>query len=360
MLNYFELKLVVQPIKPVHTGFLNDEKFDVMRMMYIKTSSFPLIPQVTKGTELDGLRQLLEKVEIKTGKSVRASYQTGNKVGANKNGLRVFNSNGTFNSKLIQDLDANEFENTIIGNSSLVLDRDNFRIQQDVPFKSAKREEDVVSLGTQTLKLLFGDGILDIDGFEYEGNSLSGKELHNEFNTAYNDYITHRRNMLYKQLGVNENGKPLDVSKTVNKLQDLLRREAVDRGYPKQDIEALKLTPKVDDKGNIVDIQFTIPLWLSPNSNRYEALLNAIVSNKLAKIKLPGNSYVAGSEAGFKMKSNLKGINQSRIIFTSKWEGSLKAAEVSNGKLKKAQVLLPSKFRDNNKFNTYQYSLLKI
>lgn len=339
MLNYAEMKLVLQPVKPVHTGFKNEDRFDAMRMMYVKSSSFPLIPQITKGTELDKLRKMLENYEARTGKNVRASYQTANKVGAVSNPISPFLPNGTFNDSISDEQ---------LAESSLVLSRDNFRIQQDVPFKSAKRNEDNVSLGTQTLKLLFGDGILDADGFELDGQKFNGKDLHTKFNDTYNNYISHRKKVLFKQLGVNEKGNPINVEDTMNKLQDLLKREAVDRGYPKQDVEALKLEPRYDTDGNIIDVQFSVPLWLSPNSNRYESLLNAIVSNKLVNVKLPGNSYVVGSEAGFKFQSDFNGVNQSNIVFTSKFTGELKAAEIEGGKLKKAQILLPSKFRDNN------------
>jgi antitoxin component YwqK of YwqJK toxin-antitoxin module len=66
-------------------------------------------------------------------------------------------------------------------------------------------------------------------------------------------------------------------------------------------------------------------------------------------LKIPGNAFVVGSEAGFKMTADLSKVNQSRIIFTDKFEGELKAAEFyENGNLKKAQIMLPSKFRDNN------------
>ncbi len=335
MLNYAEMKLVLQPIKPVHTGFKDEDRFDAMKIMYIKSSSFPLIPQVTKGTELDKLRRLLENYEKHRGMLVRASYQTANKVGAISDAISPFLPDGTFNNDIsIEQLNA----------SSLVLKRDNFRIQQDVPFKSGKRNEDTVSLGTQTLKLLFGDGMLDADNFEYNNQKYSGKELHKIFNDTYNNYITHKKKMLFKQLGVDEKGKPLNVEKTIDKLQNLLKKEAVDRGYPKQDIEALKLEPKYDTDGNIIDMQFNVPLWLSPNSNRYESLLNAIVTNKLVKIKLPGNAYVLGSEAGFKFQSDFTGVNQNNIVFTSKWEGELKPYR--DGKL--TQILVPSKFRDND------------
>jgi len=54
------LQKVLQPIKPVYTGQVFDKEQGLMRMMYIKSSSFPLIPQMTAGTELDKLRIALQ------------------------------------------------------------------------------------------------------------------------------------------------------------------------------------------------------------------------------------------------------------------------------------------------------------
>ena len=42
MFTYEELKTVMQPIKPVHTGFYDDEANNLMRMMYIKNLIIPL------------------------------------------------------------------------------------------------------------------------------------------------------------------------------------------------------------------------------------------------------------------------------------------------------------------------------
>src|SRR5690606_11183063 len=120
----------------------------------------------------------------------------------------------------------------------------------------------------------------------------------------------------------------IDKKKTLQKLQELLKREAEERGYPKQDVKALELYE--DNSGNI---NFSIPLWLSPNSNRYESLLNSIVNNQLVNLKIPGNSLVAASEAGFKQQTDLKGIDESRIIFTNKYKGELKATYYEIGDL---------------------------
>lgn len=317
-----ELQLILQPIKPVYTGFKNEESLDTMRMVYVKSSSFPLIPQVTKGTELDGLRELLEKFEQEKGKTVRASYDTANKVGSIKNPINPFNGDGTFNTDLtLKDLEY----------SSLTLNRDNFRIQQDVPYKSS----DTVSIGTQTLKLLFGDGITELKGFTLDGKEYTGEELRQEFNNTFNSYVDSKKDSLYRQLEVDQDGKPTE--KTIESLRNLLKDEAVKRGYPKQDVDALEITPRLNSKGEVVDMQFTLPLWMSPNSNRYESLLNSIVTNRLVNIKLPGRSFVVGSEAGFKFKSDLEGIDSSKVIYNSNF----------NGTLANNQILLPSTFKDD-------------
>lgn len=336
------IKKVMQPIKPVYTGQVYDPVNDLMRVVYIKSSSFPLIPQLTAGLELDKLRVKMER----TGKHVRASYQTANKVGAVENALNLWEADGTIDEAKLNSIDLSP---NIEGGHSLVLPRKNFRIQQDVPFKSYKRDMDIITLGTQTTKLLFGDGIMNLDGFVFNGEKYHGKELQNIYNQKFVALINSKKTQLYSQLGIDsETGTPLDVTYTMNKLQDLLRDEAVNRGYPKQDVDSLKLEYKTSSTGEVIDVQFTLPLWSSANSNRFESLLNAIVNNRIVKMKFPGYSYVVGSEEGFKFQKDFTGVNFSKIVFTDKWEGELKAAEVVDGRLKKAQVLLPSKFRNKD------------
>lgn len=272
---------VMQPIKPVYTGQIYDKQQDVMRTVYIKSSSFPLIPQLTVGFEIDKLRLAMEKIEKARKMPVRASYQTANKVGSINTPANIWNEDGTINQESLDNLDS----------SSLVLDRKNFRIQQEVPFKSGKRLEDTITLGTQIMKLLFGDEILNYDGFNFNGKSYSGNELHHIYNDAFIRLVQSKRSGLFKELGLDENGDIADKDLAISKLQEILKNEAINRGYPLQDIEGLKL----DADGN-----FNLPLWSSSNSNRYESMLNAIVGNRLIKMKFPGNSYVVGSEEGFK------------------------------------------------------------
>ena len=58
-----ELELILQPIKPVYTGTILDVEQDVNRMIYIKSSSFPLIPQLTSGFQIEKIRKALEEFQ---------------------------------------------------------------------------------------------------------------------------------------------------------------------------------------------------------------------------------------------------------------------------------------------------------
>lgn len=323
---------VMQPIKPVYTGQLYDPQQDVMRTIYIKSSSFPLIPQLTAGFEIDKLRQSMEKLQSTSKLNVRASYQTANKVGSINNPVQLWNTDGHINEDALKEM----------GQSTLILDRKNFRIQQEIPFKSGKVGEDKITLGTQLMKLLFGDEIMNYDGFTYNGKSYTGKALHREYNQLFLRLVQEKRNQLFSELGLDSTGTPINVKKSMDKLQALLKDEAVKRGYPLQDIEGLTLTR---------DGQFNLPLWASSNSNRYESMLNAIVTNRLIRMKFPGNSFVVGSEEGFRRRKsdNLEDVDKSKIIWTSAWNGeSLQGSFYDNGTIKKAQVLIASKFKDAN------------
>jgi hypothetical protein len=336
---------VMQPIKPVYTGQLYDPAQDVMRTIYIKSSSFPLIPQLTTGFEIDKLRIQMEEVEKRHKLNVRASYQSANKVGAINSPVKIWNSNGTLDEGALLHMDFNPDE---VNSPALILNRENFRIQQEVPFKSAKTGDDTISVGTQLMKLLFGDEIMKYDGFELNGAKYTGKALHEKYNNTFINLVKEKKLQLFDELGLDEQGVPIDTKKTISKLQNILKEEAIKRGYPLQDINGLKLIEIKDAAGEVIGSEFNLPLWASSNSNRYESMLNSIIANRLIKMKFPGNSFVVGSEEGFKMQENFEGVDKSKIIFTSAWNDSnLQGAYYDNGKVKKAQVLIGSKFKDS-------------
>lgn len=323
-----ELDLVLQPIKPVYTGTLYDSEQDVNRMMYIKSSSFPLIPQLTRGRKLDALRKNMEQVEKVYKTTVRASYQTANKVGA-----------------LTSDNTIKDFNQPIVDSNMLELKRSHFKIQQDVPFKSKKVQDDTVSMGTQIFKLLMGDGIMDLKGFQFEGETLTGLELQEKFHSIFSEMVGKKKDKFLNALGLDTNMQPKNSEETIEKLQKLLIREAKSRGFSKQDLKILSLV----DNGN-GEKTFKLPLWLTGNSNKYESMLNALINNKIFKQKLPGNKFVTGSEAGFEVTETMESIDKSRIIHLGNFKGNvLQSTKKDDGNITKAQILVPSKFKLDGK-----------
>jgi hypothetical protein len=333
-----ELNIVMQPIKPVYTGKILDsahKNMDVARTVYIKSSSFPLLPQLTAGTNLDQFRKKLEELEEIYQMPVRASYASANKVGSVQNPINPFNPETYADIETL---------------AMLELNRNDFRIQQDVPFKSDLKKEDKISMGTQIFKLLFGDGVTDFQEkiFDFNGEKLNGTQLYERYADTFENIVEYKKQELYSELGLGAQGQVIDKKDFVTKLQNLLQKEAINRDYPIQDIkglEILELTNKFTGKPYY---EFKVPLWLASNSNRYEALLNAIVSKRVMEFKMPGNSYVVGSESGFSFTEDMKGVDSSRVIYLEGWNGKeLQGAGINpDGSFRKAQVLAPSKFKN--------------
>ena len=393
-----ERKIIFQPLKPLHAGMYFEDMRDVngevmskiQRYVYVKTSSFPLLPQLTQGLELDNLRMNIEKLESKTGKKVRVSYQSGNKVGAVKNAINI----GELYSDYTGDL-----ENKILDSSAL-LDRENFSIQQDKPFKTDKNikanKRDDINRGTQFEKILLGNGInkitskifpskfdstlLESLGITNVDGNISGEDLYVIYTNLYQKEQSILRNQLYNSLGLNNNGDWINNIETLEQIKNALNKRLSNQ----QDKEILELTYIVaeeDADGNltneyyskvIVDkktaykntrtneikydlkptrAEFNIPIWMSPNSRKFESVLNSIVNNKLVNLKLPGFSSPVASQEGFTFKEidDLNNTDKTGIVFTDKFDGELKATHNSDGSLKTAQVLVASKFRVKRK-----------
>ena len=380
-LNSEELSLVLQPIKSVYAGInsYGDDTPLFNRFVYIKSSTIPLLPQVTRGLKIDKVRQHLERLQKirfnnRTGKPymVRMSYQSANKV-------------GTLNTKLtMEDLYNKSFEELynngegILAQAISELDRNFFRVQLDVPHKTDKNlklnKEDSISLGSQMWKMLmsnninkikekvfpnvFDNSILEELNKELISNNeapieisdkLSGEDLNKIKDYVEIAYTNHLTKQLYKELSLDENGDIKDVNETLKKIQKILKEETSLRKYDNNTVSALNL---VEDNNGV--LSFNTPLWLSSGSDKFESLLQAIISNRIINWHLPGNSYVVGSSEGFtfdkKTLEDLDDETKSRIVWTDKnFDGTLKATRIENGELKESEVLLKSHFRVNFK-----------
>src|SRR3990167_7427923 len=253
--------------------------------VYIKTASMPLIPQFTKNLQINVLRKKMESME-KTPQGwrpVRMVFKSGTKVGMPKGATTLYDDNG--------NIDVTQLEKM----PSRVLNRDNFRIQQEVPYD---HDKDSINRGTQVIKLLF--------------TNLSGRyPKFTELENRYNKTLTE----LYK-LGLN------DLHKEI-----------------------------------LVDGKFDIPLFLNNSSDKIESLLLSIVDKRVRKQKMPGFSGPLASEAGIRTLEDIENTNGIVLLNGVDLKNGLKGQRLEDGVIKGAQVLVPFKFRDNdgNLLNIKEY-----
>lgn len=313
-----QIHMVLQPMKPVYVNTsVYEGDYDFRRRVYIKSSSFPLIPELTDGLEIDNLRVAMEELETSTNKGVRLAYASAAKIGAVSSKATIFK-----NGRFVKGLKFTE-------DNYLVLDRKGFRIQQEIPYDPNKQEIREV---TQASKNLFLD-VLDVNEFKLpnDNTEYSGKQLYNKFVEAHSKLYTTSKMLLLNRI-LNKDSKTINIPE----LRELLKEEALKRNYNISDRLLIDL-----DK----DLEF---LPYSAIESKYQAVLNAIVYNNIVKQKIHGKSFVLGSQVGFKnteVISSAKGI--SGIIFTEEFDSEIKPMHIVNGELKPNQVILPWKFRDN-------------
>lgn len=314
-----------QPQKPIYSGKRIHESKDGIVLAevqdYVKSSAVVLTKDLTQGTELDKVRTIMEKLEKDQGLPVRASFKSANKLG----GGEPLNISGR---------DGNLIDVVPSDKNFVIHERKNLRVQQEVPYDATK---DKTVDGTQQRKLIqYLVGTIK-SKFLVEGREVSGSELLNEYNDIYEQlYETASIELLEEISDING-----DVD--VNKVSELLIKEAEDRGWSENSIKGL------ETKNN----RFRMPLFFNTNNNKIESLLNSIVNNKILKSKRRGKSYVLKSEVG--QKGYSKGI-----VYTNEYdpEVGLKPMRVENGVTLPGQIIVPSILKiDGKKVDIRDYAI---
>lgn len=399
-------KSVMQVSKPLYSGhhLETSNGYNYSRYIYIKSSSFALTPELTVGfPKLNNMRKNLERLQVidpKTRKittTVRASYDSANKVGAAKQGLPV--------NELYKD--EKDFDNSLVSNNTVQLEKSNFYIQQDKPFKSDKNakagKRDKVTRATQFEKILLGDGINKIQddifpnffdpqlleefGIESDG-MLTGPQLKQLYDGLYQKEQKLLTDKFNQELGITSiddiaNGKPEVLRNLVSKLKARLSN--------KQDLKSLELEysvvvdgrkrnwsesklveeleKRVSEGGEMPQVtkaQFKIPLYMMPNSNKFESVLNSMINKSNINLELPGFSSPVASQEGFDFKGytgqgQLANLKKNGLITTKNFDPSkgLQATRNEDGKLKYAQVFIANKFKVYDE-NTGQYNYIDL
>jgi len=320
-----ELTVIMQPQKPVQV--VNYTVGNFVSKVYVKSSSIPLVPQLLEGTELKKIQEKMAKLGIQ-----RFAFETAVKVGGfNMN--KIYDDNG----KLLDDFDL----------KSITLNREGFRIQQEVPYDENKAKIVTIS----QMNKLITEGILNMEGFVFKDETLTGEEVRNKKEDLRKQMFEIGKQELFEKLKVSEEpifdkegvqiGNKLKFNK-LSKIKDMILEEAYSRGFPLNDIYSLKLTEQGDE--------FEIPLFFNNSSNKFESLLTSVVS-KIVLNKMPGKSYVQSSNQSWIFNEDYD-LNNSDITFTNssnfdKTKG-LQTITQKDGKVISAQVLIPFNYKDNN------------
>ena len=363
-IDYSEISFIMQPMKPLYAGPANEginAVEGVNRFMYVKSSSFPLLPQLTRGLKLDKVRAALETLQDRQGKNVRMSYQSANKIGALTTGLKMDD---------FYNMDTEELHSKL-AKSSLQLDRKYFKIQQETNYKTHKyldkNSDDKVTMSTQMWKALMGNGVNQIDAkifpnvfgdgtieklnetlfkdepLKVEDGKLSGRDLDRLKFAVEKEYFDSKFHKFAKRLGIDDNGNFSDRNKTIKALQQMLKEELSIRDYPENLSEAISLVQDLD--GNF---DFKTPLWAAENFIKLEPLIYSVISKQVMKAELPGNQLISTSSEGFE-KTNYEKLDDNTkngiIWLDNSRRGELRSTRNENGEIIESEVLLQSKFR---------------
>lgn len=359
-----EISFIMQPMKPLYAGPANEginAVEGVNRFMYVKSSSFPLLPQLTRGLKLDKVRTALETLQDRQGKNVRMSYQSANKIGALTTSLKMDD---------FYNMDGEELHSKLV-KSSLQLDRKYFKIQQETNYKTQKyldkNSDDKVTMSTQMWKALMGNGVNQIEAkifpnvfgegtieklnetlfkdepIKVEDGKLSGRDLDRLKFAVEKEYFDNKFHKFAKRLGIDDNGNFSDRNKTIKALQQMLKEELSIRDYPENLSEAISLVQDLD--GNF---DFKTPLWAAENFTKLEPLIYSVISKQVMKAELPGNQLISTSSEGFE-KTNYEKLDDNTkngiIWLDNSRRGELRSTRNENGEIIESEVLLQSKFR---------------
>jgi len=323
----------LMPHKPVLVGEEYYDHLNSSHVLYRKTSSWPLIPEMTKGTDLDNLRLAMEG-NGEQEKVQRAAFQSADKLGA-YNPVDAFEDNERKTFKKSSDYfkSFDEVDNPNNANVQVV-NRDNLALQFELPYN----DKGVKSV-SQMNRLLPHD-IKDIPDFLIDGEEMNGRQVGEYKQDLRKQMFNTARQQLFDDLGVNvietDSGEKYEFE-DMEALQSVLLDEARARDWDPSSIDALELT----EEG-----EFIIPLSFTPNTESVESLLNSLIDNRIIEQRMYGSSYVQTTGAGW------HGIgDNSPIAVTESYDpeqGVQHIRKDENGEVQPAQAMIPWNFKDEN------------
>lgn len=328
-----ELGFVLQPTKPVHSS--NSEIDGFNEINYVKSSAYPLIPDNTRGSEMNKLRMFMEKNKVGS-----AAFKSATKTGSPVQLLEVFDTDGNFIEPTKAELAGNIQE----------LSREGLRTQQEIP-----HQKELINVVSQMDRQLF-EGSLDVTDFELAGQKFNTAQFKSLKERIRTELFERNASELLERIGITIN-EDFVTFKSERSLARLLKEEAIDRNMSINDIKAIA----TNKNGKLV-----IPVYLLSNSAKFEGLLTSLFS-KVVKLKVTGTSLVQVSAVGTKLsESELSDKIKNEIVYTEYYDPEkglqyirrTKAAKNRKAKTEAAQVFVSQylKDEDGNLINLKDYA----
>lgn len=303
-----DLTGLLQPFKPVQRFSRYDENLDQVVETYIKTSSFPLVPALVKGTDFEAHLK-----EMKDNNIDRVNFKTGVKQ-------------GLINPQTLGG-------ETIVGeNGSNIIELKAEAWGEQV--YNPEKEANIVTEGSQQQRLIFSD-MRDDTKLEYKGAMVKASDLREAYRNNHKIILDEKMKGLFDELGISS-ANDINNFESLKKLSDIISREGNNRGYDANTIQSLALNAQG---------QFYIPLTFLPNSSQIQSLLAAVISNRILKNKLPGKSFIQGSEVilqtsgKVKVTSDITEAKNDIIWAKPEYKHKTKLDYLEKGK--PAQIILP-------------------
>ena len=322
-----EKQIVLQPTKPVHVNTTDLGQFP--RVDYVKSSTYPLIPEVIADSELNNLRVFMENNDIQS-----ANFASAKKTGQPKSLAEVFNA------------ETGDFV-TPVEYTVQTLNREGLFTQQEIPYQ----KEEIANI-SQMNRTLF-DGLSEVKDFSLndDAKEFSGKEFKKLKEDVRVAQFMKAKKAFMKRFKIEDvPGGPVFSDKS--ELIKLLKEEAIKQNFSVNDINAIKLGK---------DGTFIFPVHLMARSEKFEGMMNSLVS-KIVRLKNPGTSLVQVSGVGTKLKmEELSKGQKSDIIYTDNFDPKkgLQYLRKENGQVRGAQVII-SRFLKDQEGNLIDLSKLVI
>ena len=314
-----DMKLIqAMPMKGMHFELRQEGNLQVPT--YIKYSQAVLIPQFTKGRELNSLLEAMTEQKID-----EVIVDEGVKAG----GLSPINIMGTTAGSILPSGE--------IAFNVMNLRNEYWKLQQDL---SPHEEGSEALEGSQVKKNMLAN-IFQEDLY----GSITGHELIRQMHSVDRQLSDLGRKELQEDFGVEVKNGEYTITDW-KKIQKRLVEEFTTGSNKKKATKKLLASLALNSSENPTG--FAIPLDQNSFRNQINSAIGSFITKKTVKLKMPGGTYVQMSPFGAQRTARYSSLSEEQRNEIDKRinKDALQPARKGKNKTNRVQILLPSWFKD--------------